>query len=337
MKTLFIRKENIPAWFSALRAAHDRILAPVRKNERVVEFAPVDTLDQVATDYVQTTRSAKEALFPRTEVLFSYRKEGREVEVEDFDPSGVPNTLLWQVRPCDAASVFPLDAVFNWDYRDKLYNTRRERTAIVAVSCAKADGACFCTAVGGGPGSTAGSDILLTYTPEGAIAEVSTEKGERLVALSKALFEPSDGKDKEKYLAPLPAAFDREQLRARLEGMFDSPVWKQQSEHCLGCGACAYVCPTCSCFDIQDRSAGQTGQRLRCWDSCGFALFTQHTSGHNPRPTQATRWRQRLLHKFSYMPQRLQALGCTGCGRCSRACPVDMNFKDHLVSIADTK
>lgn len=242
------------------------------------------------------------------------------------------------MRPCDAASVFPLDAVFKLGLSGQTVQyPPGSAPAIVSVSCAKADGACFCTAVGGGPGSTAGSDILLTYTPEGAIAEVSTEKGERLVALSQALFEPSDGKDKEKYLAALPAAFDREQLRARLEGMFDSPVWKQQSERCLGCGACAYVCPTCSCFDIQDRSAGQTGQRLRCWDSCGFALFTHHTSGHNPRPTQATRWRQRLLHKFSYMPQRLKALGCTGCGRCSRACPVDMNLKDHLVSIADTK
>ena len=46
---------------------------------------------------------------------------------------------------------------------------------------------------------------------------------------------------------------------------------------------------------------GTKGKRLRCWDSCGFALFTLHTSGHNPRQTQAQRWRQRLLHKFSYM------------------------------------
>ena len=133
MNTRYIKKENITAWFDALAKAHDRVLAPVRKG-RAVEFAPVEKLSDVATDYVQTTRSAKEALFPRAEVLFSYRKDGKNVEVEDFDPSTVPSTVLWQVRPCDAASVFPLDAVFNWDFKDKLYNARRERTAVIAVS-----------------------------------------------------------------------------------------------------------------------------------------------------------------------------------------------------------
>jgi len=111
---------------------------------------------------------------------------------------------------------------------------------------------------------------------------------------------------------------------------FDHPVYLEQSLRCLGCGACAFVCPVCACFDIQDEGNNKQGKRLRCWDACGFSLFTLHTSGHNPRDVQSERWRQRLLHKFSYMPERLGVLGCVGCGRCSRACPADMNMLEHV-------
>jgi formate hydrogenlyase subunit 6/NADH:ubiquinone oxidoreductase subunit I len=104
---------------------------------------------------------------------------------------------------------------------------------------------------------------------------------------------------------------------------------------CLGCGACAYVCPTCACFDIQDEGTGNKGTRVRCWDSCAFSLFTLHTSGHNPREEQTERWRQRILHKFLYMPERQQVYGCVGCGRCSRGCPVDMNILEHLKKIKE--
>ena len=66
------------------------------------------------------------------------------------------------IRPCEAKAFAALDAVFNWDYRDKFFNARIEKLAVIGVSCTRADEACFCTSVGGGPADPAGSDILLT-------------------------------------------------------------------------------------------------------------------------------------------------------------------------------
>ena len=129
--------------------------------------------------------------------------------------------------------------------------------------------------------------------------------------------------------------FTADQLAARLPALFPkNEVWVEQSLRCLGCGACAFVCPTCSCFDIQDERQRYGGVRLRCWDSCGFGLFTLHASGHNPRAKQSERWRQRVMHKFSYQPERLGLLGCVGCGRCSRTCPADMNLAQHVQTLA---
>ena len=142
------------------------------------------------------------------------------------------------VVPCDAAGFKPLTAIFNWDYTDKLYNAHLEKTTLVTFSCAKADKSCFCTSVNGGPGNTTGSDVLLTMLPDGgAIVEILTPKGEALVQLAASAFENDKGEDKSKYLADVPQAFDIEEVRARLATAFDSSVWKEQSERCLGCGA----------------------------------------------------------------------------------------------------
>lgn len=334
METKYISKNGLNEWFSQIVKSGKRVYAPVEERGKV-EFKKVQALSEVAEEYIQTTQSIKSAVFPRAEVLFSYEKENGNVKVEDFNPDTVKETVLWKVHPCDAAGFKPLTAIFNWDYTDKLYNAHLEKTTLVTFSCAKADKSCFCTSVNGGPGNTSGSDVLLTMLPDGgAIVEILTPKGEALVQLAASAFENDKGEDKSKYLADVPLAFNLEEVRARLATAFESPVWKEQSERCIGCGACAFVCPTCACFDIQEDAHGSKGKRIRCWDSCGFSLFTLHTSGHNPRAVQSQRWRQRILHKFSYMPDRLSVFGCTGCGRCSRACPVDMNILEHITSIS---
>jgi len=43
------------------------------------------------------------------------------------------------------------------------------------------------------------------------------------------------------------------------------------------------------------------------------------------------------MHKFSYEPDNLGVPGCVGCGRCSRACPTDMNILEHMLEIAEEK
>jgi ferredoxin len=112
---------------------------------------------------------------------------------------------------------------------------------------------------------------------------------------------------------------------------YDHPFWKTLALRCHGCGACAAVCSTCHCFDIVDEhDTCERGARRRNWDSCQTAKFTVHASTHNPRATQAERYRQRVMHKFSIYPRRFDEILCTGCGRCARACGAGMNLPEIL-------
>jgi len=67
--------------------------------------------------------------------------------------------------------------------------------------------------------------------------------------------------------------------------------------------------------------------RYRIWDSCMYSKFTLHASGHNPRESKAERFRQRVLHKYVYVPKNTGAIACTGCGRCIRSCPAGMDIR----------
>jgi sulfhydrogenase subunit beta (sulfur reductase) len=330
-----LTRASLEALVTRLKEEGRRILAPVKKGG-LVDFAEIASLQEMAEGYITTIQSAKSAVFPKVEDLLEMRTTRDSVTLKDRDLSALPEIVLLGGRPCDAAGMGSLTAIFSESPADTIFAERLKKILVISISCDKCDAKCFCTSVNGGPGGTEGSDLLLTrLSQEAFLAEIITEKGLALAAKHPDLFEAAPETDKRRYLADVPPAFELKALLDNLPKGFDHEVWLEQSLRCIGCGTCAYVCPTCACFDVQDDVRGTQGRRKRSWDSCGFSLFTLHASGHNPRTTQDSRWRQRLMHKFAYMPERRQGIGCVGCGRCGRGCPVDMDLKEHLVRLAE--
>jgi ferredoxin len=207
------------------------------------------------------------------------------------------------------------------------------------LACPGVDACCFCGAVGLGPDSAKGSDVLLVPVEGGYLAQAVTAKGEALLNREPPQ-QPVDAEwlDKAKAYSKLTRESVAHNLRSVPPAMpewlathFGDNLWSSIALRCHGCGACASICPTCHCFDIVDEHESyKEGVRRRNWDSCQTAKFTMHASNYNPRKTQTERFRQRVMHKFSVYPRRFGALLCTGCGRCARACPAGMNLPEVL-------
>ena len=276
-----VRKDSLEKLFDILKQNRKTIYAPFTKNGKIT-FRTAENFAAITTGYIQTTESSKDVAFPRVEKLLDYSKNKEGMSVKGIDFNEMPEVVAWGVRPCDAVGVKELSSIFNWDYKDEIYNNRLSKVIIFGFSCNKSDDYCFCTSVGGNPGNTNGSDILFTMQGDEGdyLAEIITEKGQMIVTMAPALFEISESGDKEKYLADVPVRFNHEEIREKLDKFFESKEWVDQSLRCLGCGACAYVCPTCACFDIQDRSTREKGITTKMLGFMRF--FTFHDSYFRP-------------------------------------------------------
>jgi len=344
----YLSQQGLASLVGELLAAGTRVIAPVRAKDDAeqVDYQLIDSFADAAFGVRLPRRSLKEFFLPATEVLLHYKQTKSGVEIREV-PTVAPPQVILGATPCDVAGLAAVDKVMNWDYRDELWFGRRDATTIVSFLCNIMDATCFCTALGLGPESFTGSDVMLAPVDGGYLAYLVTERGEALLKghgeeASSETIAHADAARKEARskvepnLEAIPAEFS-----TWLASNFDNPLWKTIALRCHGCGACAAVCPTCHCFDIVDEHIStDEGVRRRNWDSCQTSLFTLHASGHNPRASQSERFRQRIQHKFSIYPSRFGELLCTGCGRCSRACPGGMDLPtivSELVTLSQAK
>jgi ferredoxin len=328
-------RQLVGRWISGgKRVAGPRCVkqAPSQHNN-VIQYTWLQSADQLLLDgFIRPANSIKEFVFPRHEVLYGYTLKGKQIELS---PPALPTTeqIIVGARPCDAAALDILDDIFNWDFKDEFYNRRRELTTVVTLACSSFDAHCFCTSLGSSPSDTRGSDVVLVPLG-GDKYEVRclTEKGKKLLA-----GETTASAEEGTISQGPPVHFDLDALGKFLAQGYEQPEWKEATRRCLGCGACAYTCPTCHCFDIVDEGTASGGVRARNWDACQFSMFTLHASGHNPRNNQGERQRQRIHHKFQIYPEKFGELLCTGCGNCARNCPVNMGVLPVLKAIASKK
>jgi ferredoxin len=209
---------------------------------------------------------------------------------------------------------------------------------VISFGCASLCSTGFCDTVGSGPFGKEGSDILITELEDSFFLEILSEAGEGLAEKLPAAEEAAIKQAKtvqEGSLVNEHKTADLAKIREKLYESFDTPVWKEISTSCLGCGVCTYLCPTCFCFDIVDEV--DRSERVRNWDTCMFRIYSQEASGHNPRPSKAERTRQRIMHKFAYWFDNEAASGCTGCGRCVAMCPVNLDIREMVATITSLR
>ena len=304
-----------------------RVIAPSREKDFTL-FREICNPDESDFSEINSKNSIKEFFLPMNEKLFCYKKYGNEIKFEDTAPSTEnKKTLIIGAKPCDSSAIEGLRKLFNWDYKDIFFNENFQNTTIITFACHKSDTTCFCTSVGGAPDNHSGAHIIFKKSDDSYIVDPISKKGDQAVLLFKKFLVEENLKPE---IANVPKKFDLEKIKPNLDKNIESDLFSEFSNKCLGCGICTYLCPFCHCFDIVDEGSSSSGCRYRNYDSCQFELFTRHTSNHNPRPDKQSRWRQRLMHKFSYNLDRLGFFGCTGCGRCIRYCPVCMNISEQL-------
>ena len=335
-----LTEAQLREWLRGLLDANS-VIAPVRE-DGVLLFRRIASEDQAVVEPSGKTRwSPKEFLFPRSEALYRYNFRGGTVQLED-PPTPDEHQVLFGMRSCDASGLVRLDDIFLSGTKDRLYAARRENTTVVTTACAAAEPECFCTAVGYSPVGEEGSDVQLVPLGEGWLLKALTDKGRDLVAGAGDGWSAATAKDGKRILElekTVSAQIERSPVNREwskvLEEGFEHGAWDRLAQHCLGCSVCAYVCPSCSCFDMNHQANAWCGEQCRSWDACTFPLFTHHASGHNPRGTKQERYRQRVLHKFAFREEDDEPFRCVGCGRCVALCPAGLDIVNTVVAAVE--
>jgi formate hydrogenlyase subunit 6/NADH:ubiquinone oxidoreductase subunit I len=312
------------------------VAAPVKRDTGLA-FAEVSDPAAVVCDYTSTILPPKKFLLPQHEDLLRFDRSS--AKAEGADP-GAKERILFAVHPCDMQGILRLDIAFSEGEPEENYLARRRLLAVVGVSCVP-DDKCFCQFLGTYDAKK-GFDVFLTKLDGKYLVETLTDKGAKLLegfgkAAEAAPADAEKAKGAHEALAKV-----RKDLGCKVSDLpklsalaTKDPLWKETGDRCLSCGSCCMVCPTCYCFEVDDRLNLDLkgGTRERSWDSCQVQAFAIVAGGENFRGKREDRVQHRFGHKFEYFPGKYGVTLCVGCGRCSRACLAHIQPDEEIAEV----
>ena len=292
-------------------------------------------------DYTKPSMPPKASFLPQSDTIFTFDEQGYHPVIAE------KKTILFGIRACDMKAILQSMSFMTTDMDDVFYRSRREHILTVVMACAGPQNeTCFCTTTNSGPFSLKGYDLQFYDMGDNFLVESGSETGSSL--MTSGGFSDVDEESALKQIHSFrQQAQEKIPLVPQLIGAMDKlanngvsdDLWEEFGKKCIVCGGCTFVCPTCTCFNVIDRPAGNSsGERLRTWDACLYAGFTKEASGHNPRSTQGLRLKRRHEHKLLYFHDRDTHGGlctCVGCGRCSDYCPVHIGTIEVVKAIVE--
>ncbi|TSC92977.1 MAG: hydrogenase/sulfur reductase subunit beta [Candidatus Berkelbacteria bacterium Licking1014_7] len=240
-------------------------------------------------------------------------------------------------HPVDLIALSRIEESFSAPPADYYFNRRKEN--------------CFLTGITPSPNNKYFNHLLLSYpvefdlffhfhTEKIYLVEIGSKLGENFVLKHKNIFFPTQITIKIPPIKTEKNIFsDPVKLAKIIEKSQGKKIWKELEKICLNCGICAWVCPLCYCFSINDEisSSGDACKRCRQWDSCVLPKFSQISGGYNFRPTPGDRLDNWYYHKFVRAVRERGKIDCVGCNRCIENCPAKINFRKIIKKLATKK
>ena len=289
-----------------------------------IRYGEIDRVEEVVFNR-KSDYSFKECLLPVTQVLFDFNGDNHR----EIAPIKKPVIFL---RSCDLHGLDRLDDIYLRNGGGDFYYRRlREQALFVLMGCAKAWEDCFCVDMG----SNLSRNYDLSIDPDengnGFLLDCRNAPLDSVLAGLAA----RNGRE----LAVCPRSVSETPTRVRLPeeleaGLDQSPLWDEYDSRCINCGRCNFVCPTCTCFSMQDLSYSENaanGERRRVWSSCMVDKFSDVAGGRSYRKKNGQRMRFKAMHKVRDHKKRFGHHMCVGCGRCDAACPEYISFS-HIIN-----